>query len=847
MERLGVRVRSSPFAIALAIVAAMAASPNQRADAQAASPEQRLAADSVWRTAVLDLRLRQEPLERDYRLIGLLLDEAQRWAPTDANIARERVQAWYQASELDRVIEASKDILRNDPGDTVAQLRLITTQISRQQTVGQRLGLYERFLGPAGASIHPAVRSRLALDAALLMREQGDWVGFIDHLTMSAGLDSTNKDAAALAETVFATESSDPVGRLELLSNLLYADPLDPSVHQSMAVLLGHIGAYSQARRFYTSAVLLMYANGQSPPTSVGIDQLVLRWHEEGPASVVKELNTAILSQRDVARRTIMQLDQQGIPSTGVTPPAELRLPIPLEQVRLLAADATGDLETRRASALDMAASVDKLVTTATAQGSAGLIGLDYAMEAVANAITEMLVVTSITGEQGEQLVNSMQRFLGRDDIDVEYREQLTPWAELRSGSAQSARDKFLSLEDSTTTRLGVAITESLLGNEEESRRLLGEVAVDGRLSVIGAWSRSRLMGPEGVWGDETDATAVAGRAVALEIPRWVDQMVSEPRSYLSLAADIIPSGRTASLRLVIRNLSPLPLAVGPDRPINSRFLLTPKLDVGLRASSREVLPEVISADRRLRLAQGEAVEIIMKPEIGYAGWLAETQCLQATRLRWGVLQGFMAGANTTYVPGPMCLETQTEQMVRPPVRPVAPIEDLVHWFESMGGPDGVDIEDVASATARLRAAAVLPVAEGGLGAEGVARLAEAAATRYAALPSASRVVLIANAPHARQNPAMQPLDDAIDGESDVRVLGIAMLARAVSPESPLLAAARASGDSSLGEIADLLTQRFVESDPTYGAVGPDLRAMAGPGLAATSAPVPAQAPRPGP
>lgn len=845
MERLGVRMRVGCRAVVLAALCAAAAVPTlaARAQVQAASPSERLAADSIWRTAVLDLRLRQEPLERDYRLIGLLLDGAQRWAPTDANIARERVQAWYQASELDRVIEASKDILRTDPGDTVAQLRLITTQISRQQTVGQRLELYARFLGPGGASIHPAVRSRLALDAALLMREQGDWVGFIDHLTMAAGLDSTNKDAAALAETVFASESSDPVGRLELLSNLLYADPLDPSVHQSMAVLLGHIGAYSQARRFYTSSVLLMYANGVSPPTSVGIDQLVLRWHEEGPAAVVKELNTAILSQRDVARRTIQQLDQQGIPSTGVTPPAELRLPIAMEQVRLLAADAAGDLETRRSSAIDMAASVDKLVSTATAQGSAGLIGLDFAMEAVANAITEMLVVTSITGEQSEQLVGSMQRFLGRDDIDFEYLEQLTPWSNLRSGDIEGARSKFLALEQSTTTRLGVAISESLLGNEEESRRLLSEVAVDGRLSVIGAWSRSRLLGRDGVWGDEKDAVAVAGRAVALEIPRWVDQMVSEPRSFLSLAADIVPSGRTAALRLVIRNLSPLPLAVGPDRPINSRFLLTPKLDIGLRASSREVLPEVISADRRLRLAQGEAVEIIMKPEIGYAGWLAETECLQATRLRWGVLQGFMAGASVTYVPGPMCLETQTEQMVRPPVRPGASADELAQWLGSMGGPDGSDAEDVAAATARLRGAALLPVAEGGLGPEGVARLSEAAASRYGSLPSASRIVVIANAPHARQHEAMAALDKVIDGESDPRVLGIAMLARATGADSALLARARESGDVSLGQIAELLTQRFAEGDPTFGAVGPDVRSMAGPGLAATSIPAPAPGP----
>ncbi|MCW5769530.1 MAG: hypothetical protein KIT19_12690 [Phycisphaeraceae bacterium] len=794
----------------------------------------RLVADAIWRASVLDLRLRHEPLDRDYRLVGLLLDRAQGYAPSDTELARERVEAWFQAGELDRVIDACRQILVHDPSDTVAQLRLITSQISRQQTVGERLAIYARFLGPGGAGLDPSVRSRLALDAALLHRERGDLDGFIDHLSMATGLDPTNKEAAALAEAFYASKMSDAPGRLEMLCNLLYADPLDVQVHRSIALLLGRVGAYSQSRRFYVNAVAIMYASGMSPETSVGVDQLVLRWQEEGPASVVKELNTAILSQRDTARRTIQELDRQGIPSTGVTPPAELRLPIALEQVRLLAADAAGDLETRAASAIDLSASVDKLVATVSAQGSAGLIGVDYAMEAAATAISEYLVVTAISNEQSEQIRTAMRAFLSREDVDIEYREQLTPWVELRSGSASTARDKFLALgAENPTMRMGAAMCEEELGNHAEARRLLEEIAAVSRSTVLGAWARAKAMGKDGVWGDARTDEAFECREIAASVPKWVDEMITQPRSYMSLTADASSVGGRNTLRVTIRNLSPLPLAVGPERPINSRLLISPKVDVGIQKTSLDALPEVVLAERRIRLLQGEAVEIEIWPDIGYAGWLIETQSLRTVRVRWGVIQGFQSGVSQTYVPGPLCLMTQSEQVVRGPVMSDAAHEALVGWFGSVGGQDGRDVSDVHRATMRLRGAVFMSESEGGSSESELRAYAEALGSRYASLSAESRIVLIAGAPHSMQHAAMEPLDRAIERERDPEVLGMAMLARARDSSSPLLATARESGVADLVRIATLLGERFDDGDVTFGSVGPGIRALAGPGLVA--------------
>lgn len=834
---------------ALAAMVTAAAAGAAWGTGETAAETSRRAADAVWRAAVLDLRLRQEPLERDYRLAGRMLDAAQAWAPDDVSLARERVEAWYQAGDLERTVAACRDVLRADPADTVTQLRLITSEISRRQTAEERLAMYERFLGPGGQSLDPAVRSRLALDAALMLRERGDVPGFVDRLSMATSLDPTNKEAAALAYTFYASQRDDPAGQLEMLSNLLLADPIDASVHQTIGRLLGEVGAFKQSRRFYDASVAALYAAGITPDQSVAIDQLILRWHDEGPASVVQELNLAILTQRDMAMRTIQQLDRSGIPSTGVTPPSELRLPVPLEQIRLLAADAAGDAETKWAAAADLEASVQKTVNNLAAQGSAGMIPMREAISSAAGLVSELLVVTALTDSQTESIRASMAAFIGRGDVDIDLKEQLTPWVDLRQGRVDTARDKFLALDPSNLTgRLGLAMCDELSGNHARAREGFAEIAQAGRMTVLGVWARGRVLGTEGSWGDDVSPERDACARVAEGIPRWLDEMVRDPRAFMSLSAEVEPTlGESRPvLRLTLRNLSPLPLAVGPDSPINSRMLISPRVEFGLRQSVSLVLPEVMDADTRLRLRQGEAVEIQVWPDLGFTGWLIETNCLEAVRTRWGVLQGFISGRGMTYRQGPHCLATQTEQHVRKPLRPGMTVDEIEAWLAGMGGPDGSDEGDVYEACLRLRGAAMLAPEEGGLPAAEVERLARAAAGRYPALKPDARIVALGHIPHAGQAPALAPFDEAARQERDPQALRIALVTRGSSPDSPLFAAAMGSGDPSLVELARLIRERLEAGEPAYATVAAGLKPLAGPGLAAsggTAIPTPASQP----
>src|SRR5690606_7690973 len=112
----------------------------------------------------------------------------------------------------------------------------------------------ERYLSPEGERIDASVRSRLALDGALLAREIGDAAAFESFLSRAVALDITNKDAASVALRLFEERGGRPRDLLQLQVNLLYADPLDPHVYRSMARALAREGAYAQALRMAVNA-----------------------------------------------------------------------------------------------------------------------------------------------------------------------------------------------------------------------------------------------------------------------------------------------------------------------------------------------------------------------------------------------------------------------------------------------------------------------------------------------------------------------------------------------------------------------------------------------------------------
>ncbi|MEC9374668.1 MAG: hypothetical protein VYC34_12525 [Planctomycetota bacterium] len=239
------------------IAAPLAAAQDAEAPASAAATEQadadlvrRVVADRLARLSIMFIRQLNDPTPEEYRIAALVLEEALTLAPGDEDLVRRLIEAWHAQGEHEKVLEYTRQLLKINPNDTLAQLRLISARIRGMQTAELRMTAYERMLSDDGAGLDASVRSRLALDGALLAREMGNEDRFLDWLALALELDMTNKEAAVLTANYTLERVRDPLTRVEILTNVILSDPLDPSTHLNLARELMSNGAYAAADRF---------------------------------------------------------------------------------------------------------------------------------------------------------------------------------------------------------------------------------------------------------------------------------------------------------------------------------------------------------------------------------------------------------------------------------------------------------------------------------------------------------------------------------------------------------------------------------------------------------------------
>src|SRR5690606_32304847 len=97
-------------------------------------------------------------------------------------------------------------------------------------------------------------------------------------LALAAQLDSTNKQAAVVAATFSLPRIADPLGRVELLANVILADPLDGSAHLNLARELMSRGAFRGARRFYERTLDVYGAMGMQPDEDLYDELFRMSW-----------------------------------------------------------------------------------------------------------------------------------------------------------------------------------------------------------------------------------------------------------------------------------------------------------------------------------------------------------------------------------------------------------------------------------------------------------------------------------------------------------------------------------------------------------------------------------------
>lgn len=773
-------------------------------------------ARSLTRLALLDLRVMSSPSPGDFAIADAILAQAQRLAPTDTDILRRRIEASFNAGDERTMIECTRRLLELDPEDTVAQLRLISARIASIQNVEDRLKAYDALLGQTTA-LDESVRSRLALDAALLRRERGDEAGFVAGLKQACSLDPTNKDAALLALTFFSARVDDRVGRLDLLGNMLLADPIEPRTLKDIRDELAAGGAYKGAWRFHKMLTSLREQAGLAHDDLFAMEGFILQWMNKGPGDVVDELTQRVNAERHRIRFATEASQREGL-TPGVSAD-DARLGVGFEQVRVFAALTKGP-----EGQADLTAAVTDLSKTIADSAQQVMdptrrppnITAERAVEIARNVSADLQMVRYLTGVNAGEGAKDFDVVLQGLPSNDPMRVTVEAWGLLSQRAPEKALARLAEVPDvrSAWHLLAQAACNEQMGLIDEAARRYGVVAESYPLTPIGAFAASRAK----VLRAESTRSRSASEleAWAEKVPSWIDEMPSKPRLTQQVQADLVKlrcgALERAPVTVKMRNVAPVPLGLGAGRYLNSRFFFGPSLETGIRTRSDFAAGEVIDLDRRLRLKPNEGLTVTVWPEVGLVGYLAELGSSEASRLRWRLLQGFEARSAGSRDVGPGCVEVTTATLVREPL-PEAKLspESLAARLQTSNETELPGV--LVAIRARMISGSLATPADAAL--PGLAQAVE----QY--LPGWSptvRLLAAAVLPPRTVADSLTKVDALLLADRDESVRLAALVTRVTDPKDPALDAAEQS--PALKPVAAHLRARLSEGGTTYSRNG---------------------------
>ena len=794
---------------------------------------------TLARTAKIDLGMRVSLLAEDYEIAGTLLWLAVSMRPQDAETARLLAAAAWSAGDREMLLEATRQVVRLDPLDTVAQLRLISANINARQTVEQRLEAFDRFLGPAGRTLDPSVRSRLALDAALLMREMGDAAGFERRLREAVDLDPTNKDAVSLATRTFATDDAPATELAAWQTRLLYADPLDPHVHFTLARICSGQGAMDSAERFLANAGRLFQVEFRDTPTGLQEIELAFLWHRRGAGAVLETLNPPLRNSREQAAALIEARRAAGEPTSDLRTPEEIRYEPGIDRIRLLAAHSVGDEATVDSALEDLGITSAEGLRQVSEQLSRPGVDPGPILVELIRLFSEFQTTRLMVQRDAGLVREQIQGMFGQIQGAMPLLEPLEAWIAYAEKDYIRALDLVGEPRPGTTDDLLMALAYDRLGDAERAIPIYLQYARFNGVNAYGAMARARLK----ELGREQEIITTAGRqleAAFARVPAWIDRMTMDPRSFMLLQAEVLSGTigplESSQLRVRLRNAGSIPLGLGASRPIGSRILIGPRPISRLADFVGSPTPKVLEFDRRLRLLPLEELEVEIEADSAYTSWLREINAHVSLRDRYRVVQSFLPGPKGGLINAPLALVTESSIVQRLVLELARADAEQIEAAIASGEPS------------ELRAAIVATMSRMISPGEGLAlsdadqrRLAAAWTARFAEATEPERALMLLKLPHGRQAVAMLPFDEGVidtvladaarrDGDVDAGVLIAAMLTRVTDPENALFGLAGESDDPRIRRLADRLRTRLVEGRPSFANAAPGVGGLAPPG-----------------
>ncbi len=783
------------------------------------------AARAIETVVGLDLGLNEPVSPSDYQLAMYLFEMALELNPKDADLARSLAQAAWMSADHETLIEATRMIAKNDPKDTVAQLRLISAIINRNQTVEDRIKAYKRFVGEGSESIDPSIRSRLSMDLALLERERGNETAFLSALRNSAKLDPSYKEAQSLVAQHYSMQIEEASKRMKLQLRVLYADPLDPNVHIAIARMCAAEGASDVAWRFLNNAIAIYKIDTGKAPPAIQEQQLSLLWQYEGPQAILDSLNPSLNDERETMQARIDLRIAADEPWDDLQDPRDIRYDAGIDRIRLLAAYILKDQETVDSVLLDLQRGLEKYYEEVREQAQMRGANPSRLLGMYLGEVVTFQTMRAIVGVEAEVLKRDMDNIIANAPELEKHFRPFEPFSQYAAGEYAQAKESAITrLARSAPRGLLIALTTEKLGDLDEAIELYTQLTLDYPLQATGSLARSRLQeltnGSDLRTGEGEEMSEIASR-----VPLWMDKMIREPSNTMSLSIAPTKSsfapGEPAGLQIQLSNLTTIPLSIGGANPIDSNFLIVPgfrEVDGEFKGVGRA---KVVDLGRKLRLTPGEELVVEIDPDSIHTRWLLETQPQSVLRQRWRALQGFKPGPSGGIVNSPFALVSETPLVARTVLPEAsASIETLLSGIASSD--DELCWKSVAGAAAVLYNTSRRPdLSEGDL-----ARLVNALRDRYVESGTTMRVWMLASLPTKVASPSLGAFDELVqqtltadslvETDLDPALVAMVLMTRVESLSSPVFDVARDHRDARVVWIADMLSERIKNVEPMY-------------------------------
>jgi tetratricopeptide (TPR) repeat protein len=622
------------------------------------------------------LRSIESPTLDHYKAAAMGLKVARRWRPTDAELLRQEIEAWDANQDQGRVLACTRELVKLDPLDTVALLKVVSARMTGLQDADQRLKAYEGLL--TSKTIDASVRSRLALDAGLLARETGDERGFLDRLLLASTLDVTNKEAAALTVTTYLDKSKDPKERFDLLTTLLLADPHDAEAHRNLAYELRRQMAFKASARFLDLARGLNSVEGRDPTAAQQLEYFQSLWDSIGPDKCVNEIQRMLDLELINEEMRRSKLEKSG---RSAGPEVDIRLPPAIERVRLMVHVARMDDAGAAASFRSLKASHEEALTRLATDPPKAKEGEELPVHMRADSIRRTLLL--------DYLWIRLFSGINLEDAEKDLDELCTPGADGALALSPVSQDRFRGWLKVIRGDLagGRALLEPLLGKDSSARWILGVAAqregdIDKAAEYFGALAREQAASAVGSaarqrWERIKGLPMPTGPVAAMletegqKFAPWLLSIVNDPRAFVSLTVagtkpKLDPFDRAEAV-ITLGNACRHPMGVGVGRSINPRVLLAAQVLSGGDDISTKIRPEVINLSRRLRLMPGEAMTTTVWGGRGDLTTEFDARATSQANLRWTVTQGFIF-SDGGFRAGPNSVRAQSVIIQRNPI-----------------------------------------------------------------------------------------------------------------------------------------------------------------------------------